>query len=151
MMTSLCKESWQFLLAQGILGGLANGLVILPSMAAVGQYFNKNRGDAGLAIAGSSIGGVIFPIALNKMLHNESLGFGWSIQITGFIVLAVLLPACIAIKARLPPRRTQFWLPRAFPFALLPPAPQNMFEDSRPKARTSGLLDRIHTSALSTV
>lgn len=115
MMTSLCKEYYQFMLAQGVLGGISMGMVMAPSMAATGQYFDKKRGAAiGLAVAGSSIGGVIFPIALSKMIYNPSLGFGWSIRILGFIMFALLLPACFAIRARLPPRKASFFLPGAF-------------------------------------
>jgi len=68
----------------------------------------------GLAVGGSSIGGVIFPIALSRMLNNLKLGFGWSVRVCGLLILAILLPTCIAIKARLPSRKSQFLLPRAF-------------------------------------
>jgi len=86
-----------------------------PSMAACGQYFRKKRGAAmGLAIAGSSTGGIIFPIALSKMLNHPTLGFGWTIRILGFMMLALLVPSCIAIHARLPPRKGKFFLPQAF-------------------------------------
>jgi MFS family permease len=91
------------------------GLTMAPCMAATGQYFNKNRGAAlGLAVAGSSVGGVVFPIALSKMLANEKLGFGWSVRICGFLMLAVVLPACAMVRARLPPRSGRFFLPSAF-------------------------------------
>jgi MFS family permease len=91
------------------------GLTMAPCMAATGQYFNKNRGAAlGLAVAGSSVGGVVFPIALSKMLANEKLGFGWSVRICGFLMLAVVLPACAMVRARLPPRSGKFFLPSAF-------------------------------------
>lgn len=94
MMTSLCKEYYQFMLAQGVVGGIAMGFCMAPAVAATGQYFNKKRGAAiGLAVAGSSLGGVIFPIALSKMLYNPSIGFGWSIRILGFIMFALLIPA----------------------------------------------------------
>ncbi len=103
------------MLAQGVLGGISMGMTMAPAMAATSQYFNKKRGAAlGLAVAGSSIGGVIFPIALSKMVYNPSLGFGWSIRILGFIMLALLGPACFAIRARLPPRNSSFFLPSAF-------------------------------------
>lgn len=68
----------------------------------------------GLAVAGSSLGGVIFPIALSKMLYNPSLSFGWTVRIIGFIMLALILPACLSIRARLPPRAGKFFLPSAF-------------------------------------
>lgn len=115
MMTSLCKEYYQFMLAQGILGGIGMGMTISPGMAATGQYFQKKRGAAlGLAVGGSSLGGVIFPIALSKMFTNPSLTFGWTVRICGFIMLAILLPSVIAIRARLPPRKEKLFLLSAF-------------------------------------
>lgn len=115
MMTSLCKAYWQFMLAQGVLGGISLGMTLCPSMAATPQYFNKKRGAAmGMVVAGSSIGGVVWPIALAKLLNNEGLGFGWSVRIIGFIMLAVLAYAAMAIKARLPPRKSGFLLLGAF-------------------------------------
>lgn len=113
-MTSLYREFYQFMLAQGILGGLANGYTMAPSMAATPQYFNKKRGAAmRIAIAGSSIGGVILPIALNRMLNNINLGFGWPVRVVAFIDTGILISARIPIKARLPPRKSRFLLPSA--------------------------------------
>jgi MFS family permease len=115
MMTSICKTYYQFLLAQGILGGCSMGLTMGPGLAATGQYFNKKRGAAmGLVVAGSSIGGVIFPIATSRMFANPRLGFGWSIRICGFIILAALLTASSVIRARFPPRRGRFFILAAF-------------------------------------
>ena len=103
------------MLAQGILGGFAMGMTMAPAMAATAQYFKKNRGAAmGVTVAGSSLGGVIFPIALSHMLYNPRLGFGWTVRICGFMMLALLFPACAAIRARLPPRKAKFFLPSAF-------------------------------------
>lgn len=114
-MTSLCKEFWQFLLAQGVLTGVACGLLMTPAMSATPQYFNKKRGGAmGIAVAGSSIGGVVFPIALNRIFENSSLGFGWSVRICTFIVLAILAFAAVVVKPRLPPRTSKFFMPKAF-------------------------------------
>ncbi|KAH6646160.1 monocarboxylate permease-like protein [Truncatella angustata] len=115
MMTSLAQDYYQFMLAQGILGGITSGLVLNPAMAATSQYFDKNRGAAiGLAIAGSSLGGVVIPLALSRMLANESLGFGWAVRIIGFISVALLAVACILVKERLPPRKKEFFLLKAF-------------------------------------
>jgi len=91
------------------------GMAMGPCMAATGQYFQKKRGAAmGLAIAGSSLGGIVFPILLSHMLYNPKLGFGWTIRILGFIMAALMLPSCFVIRARLPPRNGRFFLPEAF-------------------------------------
>ncbi len=123
MMTSLCKEYYQFVLAQGLVGGVGIGMSITPAVAATGQYFQKNRAAVmGLAIAGSSLGGVIFPIMLAKMLPNPRLQFGWTIRICGFIMLVIMGLSCAVTKARLPPRKAKLFLPAAFkevPFVTL--------------------------------
>ncbi|CAK7244252.1 MAG: hypothetical protein STHCBS139747_005788 [Sporothrix thermara] len=119
MMTSLCTEYYQFLLAQGILFGLSTGCMQFPAMAAVMQYFDKHRAAAlGVAVAGSSVGGVVFPIAVGRMLNDPGvsahLSFGWSVRILGFLMLLTLGIACVTVRPRLPPRETQFFLPAAF-------------------------------------
>lgn len=113
MMTSLCNQYWQFMLAQGILSGISNGLIMFPAMAATPQYFFKKRGAAmGIAIAGSSVGAVIFPIVLSELL--DRIGFGWAVRTCGFIMTPLLLFASVAVRARLPPRKTRFFLWSAF-------------------------------------
>ncbi|KFY40156.1 hypothetical protein V494_03629 [Pseudogymnoascus sp. VKM F-4513 (FW-928)] len=114
MMLSLCKEYWQLMLVQGVLMGVAMGFLQFPAFAAVSQYFDKNRAAAlGLVVSGSSIGGVVIPIALSKML-NSSLGFGWSVRVIGFLLIPLLTFACVAVRARLTSRTTPFWLSRAY-------------------------------------
>ncbi|RFU24586.1 hypothetical protein B7463_g11751, partial [Scytalidium lignicola] len=56
MMTSLCDKYYQFMLAQGILGGISMGMTMSPALASAGQYFHRKRGAAmGLAVAGASL------------------------------------------------------------------------------------------------
>lgn len=66
----------------------------------------------GLAVTGSSLGGVIFPAALVAMLQH--LSFGWSVRVCGFTILGLMLPASFVIRPRLPSRKTQFFLFEAF-------------------------------------
>lgn len=114
-MTSLCKEYWQFMLAQGVLMGSVMGFLQFPAMAAVSQFFNKKRAAAlGIVVSGSSIGGVVIPIALSKMLNGSSIGFGWSVRVIGFILIPLLGFACVAITTRLPPRTSKLFLWKAF-------------------------------------
>src|SRR5437762_3981182 len=115
MMTSVCKEYYQFILAQGILGGFCCGMLMSPAMAVIGQYFNKKRGMAmGIGVAGSSLGGIVFPIVLQKLIEKPSVGFGWAVRISGFLIATLLSISVIAIRPRLPPRNDQFFLWSAF-------------------------------------
>lgn len=115
MLTSVCNVIWQFILTQGTLTGIASGMLLTPAMAATPQYFSEKRDLAmGLAVAGSSIGGVIFPVALGSLMQNENVGFGWAVRICAFIALGFLAFACVVIKPRLPPRNTRFWKLEAF-------------------------------------
>ncbi len=57
MMTSICQTYGQLLVAQGIVVGIGDGLLFLPSIVIVSQYFEKRRALAtGIASMGSSIG-----------------------------------------------------------------------------------------------
>ena len=115
MMLSLCKTYWQVMLVQAVLMGVVSGFLQFPAFAAVSQYFNKKRAAAlGIVVAGSSVGGIVIPIALSKMLNGSSLGFGWSVRIIGFLIIPFMLFACVAITARLPPRTTTFFIPSAY-------------------------------------
>ncbi|KAI8660704.1 MFS domain-containing protein [Fusarium keratoplasticum] len=115
MMTSLCTKYWQFMLAQGVLMGVAMAFMQLPAFAAVSQYFDKKRAAAfGVVVSGSSIGGVVFPIALSKMLNDSSIGFGWSVRIMGFVMIPLMGFSCLTVKPRLPPRTTSFFIAEAF-------------------------------------
>lgn len=100
MMTSLCKEYYQFILAQGILGGMCVGLIFTPAIAVPNHYFRARIATAaGFIVASSSLGGILFPIIINNLLQS-SLGFGWTVRLCGFIVLAFLAIACATIKSR---------------------------------------------------
>lgn len=113
MMTSICHKYWQFMLAQGVLSGVSNGLLMFPAMAATPQWFLKKRGAAmGLAIAGSSLGAIVFPIVLSELLSE--VGFGWAVRTCGFIMAPLLIFAAFVVKARLPPRKNKFLLLSAF-------------------------------------
>lgn len=103
MMISLCKEYYQFLLAQGFLLGIVMSLVTWPAVALVGQYIKRRRAAAmGIVLAGSSLGGVIWPIAIDQLLKKPNIGFPWTMRIVGFIMIPLLLFSCIVCRS--PPK-----------------------------------------------
>lgn len=102
MMLSLTHTYWQALLAQGFAIGLGSGLLFVPSVAIMPSYFTKNLGLAiGLAASGSSLGGIIYPIAFYKLINE--VGFAWSVRILGFIALALLLIPIFCMRMRIKP------------------------------------------------
>ena len=57
MLTNICFKYWQILLAQGLTVGLGSGLLYLPGVSIISQYFKDNSAFAfGVASVGSSIG-----------------------------------------------------------------------------------------------
>jgi MFS family permease len=114
MMTSLCTEYYQFMLSS-VLMGSAVAFLQFPTFAVVSQYFDKKRGAAlGLVVSGSSVGGVVFPLVLSKLLNGSNIGFGWAIRITGFLMVPFMLFACATISPRLGPRKSTIFIGAAW-------------------------------------
>jgi MFS family permease len=115
MLTSLGTKYWHFMLTQGVMTGLSASLIQVPSFALVSQYFDKRRAAAlGIVVSGSSIGGIIFPIVLSKMLNDSTISFAWTVRILGFIIMPFLIFFCIVLRTRLPPRESQFFIGKAW-------------------------------------
>ena len=70
MMTSICQTYGQLLVAQGFVVGIGDGLLFLPSIVIVSQYFDRKRALAtGIASMGSSIG-QFNPRSPHRSLHH---------------------------------------------------------------------------------
>ena len=62
-------------------------------------WFDKKRGVAyGILSTGSSLGGVIFHIMINRLIRN--VGYGWAMRISAFLILALLAIAIVTVKTR---------------------------------------------------
>ncbi|KAJ7449417.1 major facilitator superfamily domain-containing protein [Mycena galericulata] len=104
MLQSISTHYWHFLLSQGLLGGISLSCLFTPAYTAAQHWFLKRRGFAlGIVTSGSSVGGVIWPILANRLIHD--VGFGWGLRIIGFISLALCLVSAALVKGRLPPRK----------------------------------------------
>ncbi|EGO23354.1 hypothetical protein SERLADRAFT_469179, partial [Serpula lacrymans var. lacrymans S7.9] len=101
MMTSLSTKYYQYVLCQGILFGAGVGMLFYPSLAAVSTHFQRYRATAlGVAAAGSSLGGVVYPIMLQCLFR--AIGFGWTVRVSGLISAICCLVAILTVKSRLP-------------------------------------------------
>ncbi|KAK7416975.1 hypothetical protein QQX98_004886 [Neonectria punicea] len=103
--TSLCKEYWQFLLAQGVCVGIGNGCLFCPVLAVLSTYFARRRALAmGISACGSVTGGLVFPTLARQLLPQA--GFAWTLRAAAFIQLGTLLAALVLVKPRIKPRRS---------------------------------------------
>ncbi|KXN86183.1 Riboflavin transporter MCH5 [Leucoagaricus sp. SymC.cos] len=91
---------YQIYLSQGIGMGVGAGLLYTPSVAVQAHYWRRKRAMAmGIVASGTSIGGVIFPIMLNRLFSN-SVGFAWGVRASAFLVLGLLIPANLLMSDR---------------------------------------------------
>ena len=103
MMTSVCKTYWQTVLAQAICIGIGNGLLFLPSVAILPQYFTTHKALAnGIAASGSSFGGIIYPIVFRQLYPK--IGFQWATRVLGFISLATAGFSFLIMRPRIIPK-----------------------------------------------
>lgn len=103
MMTSLSSQYYQILLAQGVCSALGASAVFYSAMNSVGTWFFKRRAAAfGIMASGSSLGGVILPIMVTRLIPE--VGFPWTMRICAFLILGLLVIANLTVKSRLPPK-----------------------------------------------
>lgn len=103
VLMGFCTAYWHFLVVIGILGGLGTSFIFIVPVASIGHFFCRRRGAAtGLALSGGSIGGVVFPLVMEKLAPR--VGFAWTTRIIGLITLILLIPGCFLVRANFPPK-----------------------------------------------
>lgn len=102
MLLSLCTQYYQIILAQGVGVGIAMGLMFNLAVSIPTHWFKRRRATAlGIQAAGSSIGGVLFPIMLKRLFPE--IGFPWTMRLIGFGYLLLIGGSWFIMKTRLPP------------------------------------------------
>lgn len=77
----------------------------------------------GIAASGSSMGGVMMPIMVNRLI--PAIGFGWTMRTCAFLMLGLLIIANLTVQSRLRPQPKNFGIAAFFtafkdpPFLLL--------------------------------
>ncbi|KAE8220910.1 hypothetical protein CF319_g5642 [Tilletia indica] len=104
MLMSISTTYWSMFLAQGLLQGIAVGVLFPPALTCTAHWFYRHRGlTLGIVASGSSLGGVVWPIVLDRLIHEDrgGVGFPWALRISGFIGLAALIPTIPFVRKRL--------------------------------------------------
>ncbi|KAK7460507.1 hypothetical protein VKT23_009227 [Stygiomarasmius scandens] len=101
-----CTEYWHFILCQGVALGLACGIVYVPCVGAVSQWFKAKRPLAiSIVSLGISVGGIIYPIIFRSLINQ--VGFQWTIRTMAFINLCMFAIGNVTMSTRLPASNTK--------------------------------------------
>lgn len=97
-MTSVSSRYYQVFLAQAVCSAIGCSAMFHASLGAIATWFDKRRGTAyGIIASGASIGGVIFPVAVDRLIYN--IGFPWTMRVVAFIVLFGAVLAALTVTA----------------------------------------------------
>ncbi|KAK4144405.1 uncharacterized protein C8A04DRAFT_11519 [Dichotomopilus funicola] len=100
---SFASEYWQIFLAQSLCFGLGAAGVFISGLVAPGQYFGRKRPLVlGIVAAGSSTGGLVFPIMLARLFAQ--IGFRQTLRYTGLMVGVLLAIANLLVTTPIPPK-----------------------------------------------
>ncbi|KAG6825739.1 hypothetical protein H0H92_002611 [Tricholoma furcatifolium] len=94
------KHIVQIFLAQGVGMGLGLAATFLPALTVVAHHFSHRRGFAiGIMTSGASIGGLVFPIMLNKLIFGTQ-GFAIGVRATAGVITGLLCIANFLVRTR---------------------------------------------------
>lgn len=109
MMVSLSSSYYQVFLSQSIVAAAGSSAVFNSCMSCLVTWFSRRRAAAfGIMVSGSSVGGVVLPIMMTKLI--DRIGFPWMMRTMAFVFLVLLVFACLTVRSRLPPRPRPFRL-----------------------------------------
>lgn len=99
MMASISTKYYQFLLSQGVCSAIGVAAVFLSAIACVSGWFDRRRGLAfGLLATGSSLGGVVLPIMVTRLIDQVS--YGWAMRTGAFLIGALLVVSICTVRRR---------------------------------------------------
>ncbi|KAM0080048.1 hypothetical protein ACKRZS_007825 [Fusarium odoratissimum] len=103
MMASISSEYYQFILSQAICSPLGAAMVLYPSFSCVTTWFRQKRALAlGITASGSSLGGTILPIVVNRLIPR--IGFGWTMRVCAFLLFGLLVVTNLTVRSRIAPQ-----------------------------------------------
>ncbi|CAG8955436.1 hypothetical protein HYFRA_00010302 [Hymenoscyphus fraxineus] len=102
ILTSFSTQYWQLVFSQGVLVGIGNGCLFIPSFAVLPNYFEKKRALAvGIAQSGSALGGIFFPMLFRAL--EPRIGFRWTVQIFALIMFTIFILPVLGLRMRFRP------------------------------------------------
>ncbi|KAI1788981.1 MFS general substrate transporter [Ganoderma leucocontextum] len=99
--SSFATQVWQLIMLQGVLFGISGGLLYVPVIKLLPEWFSERRGLAGgIIFAGGGVGGFVFPFALTALL--DKVGLRWTLRIWAIVTTIFCGIALLGLRPRLP-------------------------------------------------
>ncbi|KAI0672646.1 MFS general substrate transporter [Trametes maxima] len=100
-LSSFVSEIQYLILLQGVGVGVGGGLVYMPVVKFLPEWFSERRGLAGgITQAGNGVGGFVFPFMLNSLLGK--VGLRWTLRIWAILIAVVAGTASLGMHSRFP-------------------------------------------------
>lgn len=94
---SFATQIWHLFLTQGLCFGWGMGFMFVGSVGITPQWFTTHRSLAsGIAAAGSGLGGLVYSLSAQAMIHN--IGLPWAFRVLG--IIAFVVNTCCALLIR---------------------------------------------------
>jgi MFS family permease len=98
---SQATSLWQFVLAQGLLVGVASSATFAPIIADTSLWFTRHRGIAVAIIAsGSYVAGTVWPPIVQHFI--ETGGWRWAYQGIAVFCVTTMVPLALFLRTRSP-------------------------------------------------
>lgn len=112
--TAFSTHYTHYMLSQGLFFGLSVGLLFYPSLASVSTHFTKYRATAlGIVAAGSSVGGVVYPIILQRIFISH--GFRIGVLVSGLASAVACVVSALTVTTASKPTSPSHLLSGAKP------------------------------------
>ncbi|KAI0759368.1 MFS general substrate transporter [Trametes elegans] len=99
--SSFATEVWQLILLQGVGVGVGGGMLYMPVIKLLPEWFSERRGFAGgIIFAGTGVGGFVFPFVLNALL--DKVGLRWTLRIWALGTSFFSAIALFGMRSRFP-------------------------------------------------
>lgn len=99
LLASFATKMWHLYLTQGMLMGFGLALVAAPVPSILPQWFSKKRSLAmGIGAAGSGAGGILFNLAMQKLVEVKSVR--WALRAQTIICVVIIVICAFLLKTR---------------------------------------------------
>ncbi|GEQ67264.1 hypothetical protein JCM33374_g928 [Metschnikowia sp. JCM 33374] len=107
MMASFAKRLWQLYVTQGVLQAFGLAFMSMPAQSVLPQWFKKKRTfAAAISAAGSGCGGVLFNLAMQKVIEERSVS--WALRAQSIICFGLSWVSIALLRTRMDVKVTLF-------------------------------------------